>query len=191
MPVLIIVVCIGVVQLLESVPIHKVTAVLSLIVFLSSSLDLFHLLKTSDISIPSLKSDGAIQDENYWAYQKLALEAQKLGPGIIFTDFILLDHDHSLDVTTFNFNALLNPKLEVKDARWAGIITNIHYVSFLSKRFSGSLWYRVTPYAVEDGGSVGRNCSHHLEKSRSFFKMGHRAPVLSSIKRSSRKQHEQ
>jgi hypothetical protein len=154
MPLLNLVASIGLVWLLEFVPVRKGLTVFSVILLFSFSLDLIHLLKISDIAIPAFHPAPSIQDENYWAYQKLEPAAQTGGAGLIFTDFILLDHDHTLNVTTYHFNALFNSKFKIEDARWAGVVANVHYVPFLSKRFPGSHWWRITPYAAEDGGSA-------------------------------------
>ena len=102
----------------------------------------------------SAQPPAGVQDENYWAFQKLEPVAQKQGPGLVFTDFILLDHDHTLSVASYPFNALANPTLDPRQAHWAAVVTNIHYASFLEKRFRGSQWYPITPYATEDGGAV-------------------------------------
>ncbi len=154
MPFLILVASIGLVWLLEFLPVRRGLAVFSVILFFSFSLDLIHLLKISDIAIHPFRLAANVLDENYWAYQKLKPMAKSEGPGLIFTDFILLDHDHTLNMTTYQFNALLNPKFQIGDARWAGVVTNVHYVPFLHKRFPESHWYRVTPYAAADGGSA-------------------------------------
>ncbi len=154
MPLLILVASIGMVWLLEFIPDRKGLPVFLVILLLSFSLDLIHLLKISDIAILPFRPAANIQDENYWAYEKLKPMAQSEGPGLIFTDFILLDHDHTLNVTSYHFNSLLNPKFQIKNARWAGVVTNVHYVPFLFKRFPESHWYRITPYAVADGGSA-------------------------------------
>ena len=154
MPLLILVASIGLVWLLEFIPGRKGLAVFWVILLFSFSLDLIHLIKVSDIPVSPIHSVTNIKDENYWAYQKLELTAQLEGPGLIFADFILLDHDHTLNVTSYHFNALLNPKFRIDNARWAGVVTNVHYVPFLSQRFPESHWYRITPYAVEDGGSA-------------------------------------
>jgi 4-amino-4-deoxy-L-arabinose transferase-like glycosyltransferase len=154
MPILIIVACVGMIWFLEFLPVPKRLAVFLLMITFSFFLDLNHLLKTSDVAVPSLNSTANVQDENYWAYQKFEPLAQKWGPGLVFTDFILLDHDHTLNVTCYHFNVLSNPKFQFDSARWAGVITNVHYVPFLSKRFPESQWYHITPYAVEDGGSA-------------------------------------
>ncbi len=154
MPFLILVASIGLVWLLELISKENRSAFFALVLFCSFSLDLIHLLKNSDVAVPVFHSAANIRDENYWGYQKLESQAQMEGPGLIFTDFILLDHDHTLNVASYHFNALLNPKFRIDDAKWAGLVTNVHYVPFLSRRFPASQWYRVTPYRTEDGGSA-------------------------------------
>src|SRR6202020_1511844 len=72
----------------------------------------------------------------------------------IFTDFMPLTHGHTLHVTTYHFNASINPKLNAVNAKWVGLMVNVHYQGFLEKRFPGSFWKTVTPFPPGQGGSV-------------------------------------
>jgi hypothetical protein len=125
-----------------------------MVFFLLLPLDLIHWMKSSGDLPGFKKSEPRITDENYWAFLKLKPVADNEGPGLVFSDFILLDHNHTLSVGTLGFNALLNPNLDPSHARWAGVVTNIHFVPYLFKRFPGSRWVPITPYRVEDGGSA-------------------------------------
>jgi hypothetical protein len=154
MPVLLLLVAIGIIRLLDDLPRRRRLTAFVLILVFSLPLDLYHLLKTSSASFNPLNPVFEVKDENYWAYQKFQAQFEKSGPGLIYTDFILLDHDHTLNVMSYHFNALVNPKYRFEEARWAGVVTNVHYVPFLARRFPGSQWYPITPYAVEDGGSA-------------------------------------
>jgi hypothetical protein len=131
----------------------RVIIFLILIVF-SLFLDSKHLVKTSDNGLAVSSAATETRDESYWAYQKLMPAARNRGPGLIFSDFVLLDRGHTLNVACYHFNALLNPEFQFNDAQWAGIVTNVHYVPFLLRRFPGSQWYRITPDRTEDGGSA-------------------------------------
>ena len=146
MPLVLGVAAVGLAGLLESTPRKWEKIVLALLLSASLLFDSARLF--------SAQPHPPVQDENYWAFQKLEPEARRQGPGLVFTDFILLDHDHTLNVASYPFNALSNPSLDPRQARWAGVVTNVHYAPFLAKRFQGSQWFPITPYATEDGGSV-------------------------------------
>lgn len=156
MPLLLLVAALGFESALKQVPIPRRNIVF--VVFLSLCLvfDFFRVLQPSLAanSFSSPRVQITEKDENYWAYQRLAPIAAQMGPGLVFTDFILLTHNHTLHVASFPFNALVNPSLDPSKSRWAAVVTNVHYVPFLLKRFPGSQWQLVTPDAVEDGGSA-------------------------------------
>jgi hypothetical protein len=154
MPFLLIVAAIGAVKLARETPRHRALIVAALF-FLSFALDLNHLLKPN-VNGPAwrLEFNREIPDENFQAYRALKEAEDQLGAGLIFTDFMLLSHNHTLNVSTYHLNAALNPSLNPEKARWAAVIVNVHYRPFLEKRFPGSQWQRVTPLLVEDGGTV-------------------------------------
>jgi Dolichyl-phosphate-mannose-protein mannosyltransferase len=130
--------------------------ILFLLLGLVIPLNFWHLMKTTsgDFCVLGVRFQHPVRDENYWAYRQIKPLEEKEGPGLVFCDFILLDHDHTLEVATYPFNALLNPALEGRGVRWAAVVTNRHYVPDLARRFPGSRWAPVTPYAAEDGGSA-------------------------------------
>jgi hypothetical protein len=78
----------------------------------------------------------------------------KNGPGLVFSEFLLWSHGHTLSVTSYHFNSALNPKLDPEKARWAGVIVNANYRFFLSKRFKDSKWYPISPVSYDQGGMV-------------------------------------
>jgi tetratricopeptide (TPR) repeat protein len=97
--------------------------------------------------------DGALADDNLRAYRVLDSARSRLGPGLIFTDFLLLSHNHSLEVGTYWFNAALNRNLDPGQAHWAGIVTNIDYQHYLAERFPRAQWVWVDQdQPGEDGG---------------------------------------
>ncbi len=158
MPLLLLVSALGFAALLNSFAPGRGKGVFILLFCLSSLLDLVHLGKASPDGSFLFPSPGAnptqARDENEVAYQWLRPVAQKLGPGLVFTDFLLLSHGHTLSVASYHFNALDNYSLDTARAQWAAIVTNVHYAPLLLKRFPGSQWHPITPYPVEDGGSV-------------------------------------
>lgn len=156
MPLLFLAAALGFASFLEFWPKRRRPVVLAFFLGLSLLYDGYHLVKPvlqEPLVFPPRFQDRS-NDENYWAYQWLKPEARKLGPGLIFTDFSLLSHNHTLNVMTYPFNALSNPTLDAAHAKWAAVVTNIHYAPFLSRRFPGFQWHPVSPFPVEDGGSV-------------------------------------
>jgi hypothetical protein len=136
-------------------------AVLISLIALSVSLNLFHLAKVRSLDGP-LTERFSLQErtnDGYWAYRRLLETSRTKGPGLVFSDFLLLDRDTSLHVMSYPFNALLNPHLDIGKAQWAGVQTNVHYGDLLQKRFPDSRWRYVTPPGENparraDGGSV-------------------------------------
>ncbi|HUO58521.1 MAG TPA: glycosyltransferase family 39 protein [bacterium] len=126
---------------------------LVLLLLASLALDLNHLLKPhlrgSALDAEWIKDSP---DENFRAYEVLKKTSDQEGPGLIYTDFLLLSHGHSLNVTTYPFNAALNPKFDDQKAHWAAVVVNVHYQPKLSERFPGSKWAGVSSAPSEEGG---------------------------------------
>lgn len=76
--------------------------------------------------------------ERYRAYQILRETAKRQGPGFIFSDFVSDAYDQSLLVSAYPFNAARNPRLDPQKARWAAILTDLHYLKALEARFPGA-----------------------------------------------------
>ena len=86
--------------------------VLLVMLIFSFGLDLNHLLMPVVEGSPwKLQFKKDLPDENFSAYQILEKTYRSNGPGLIFTDFLLLSHSHSLDVMAYHLNAALNPQL--------------------------------------------------------------------------------
>jgi len=154
MPVVLLVTVLGLQRLIGALPNHKKWILIPLLLG-SVLLDMTQLLKPAvDGSVWSLNFKKEIPDENFRAYQIFNDEYSETGPGLVFADFMPLTHGHSLHVTTYYFNAALNPKLNAAAAKWVGLMVNVHYQSFLEKRFPGSKWTTVTPAPPGEGGSV-------------------------------------
>jgi len=125
---------------------RRALPVVLLLLAVSFGLDMIHLDKSRT---PLVK----ITDANYAAYQVLDAQRAKEGPGLIFSDFLLLSHGHSLSACVYPFNAAVNPRLNPGAARWAAVIVNSHYERFLAARFPGSTWVK-TPLEDGEGGLV-------------------------------------
>ncbi len=124
------------------------------ICLVSFALDMNHLWKPiHDAGFADLGLSEEVRQDNAKAYRLLDSAKDHLGPGLIFTDFLLTSHNNSLSAMTYGFNAALNPKLDPEKARWAGVIANVHYQSFLARRFPGSQWRWISKGSPEtDGG---------------------------------------
>lgn len=137
MPVLLFVTAMGIQSLILGTGNKYRKPILLILILLSSGFDLVHLMKGSTLDPDSKKQ---ALDENSWAYSRLNSAFLENGPGLIFPDYLTLDHGHTLYVTTYHFNAAVNPRFNPGTARWVGIIANIHYRPFLKARFPEAHW---------------------------------------------------
>ena len=77
---------------------------------------------------------------------------KRLGPGLLFLDFVQGLPDQSLTVATYDYNAVLNPRLDPAQARWAAVLANVNYLPFLKNRFPEASAY---PLSKDIPGSDG------------------------------------
>ncbi|HVM32689.1 MAG TPA: hypothetical protein VMU88_06110, partial [bacterium] len=151
MPLVLIAAALGIHRLSAGLPGPRRWFLLALAGVLSLGWDGIHLMKVHQPGWPAAKA-RALNDENYRAFQILKAQAAQAGPGVLFTDFLLLSHGHSLAAMTYGFNAAENPGLDPRRARWAGIIANVNYGPFLTRRFPGLKWIPVGQDLSADGG---------------------------------------
>jgi hypothetical protein len=156
MPFLLLVAAVGLQKLFLSLKPGKGRVVAVVLLGASSFfLDLNHLLKPlRDAGFANESIPQDVLDDNRKAYAVLDSVQKQMGPGLLFTDFLLLSHNHSLSVTTYWFNAALNPKLDPHRARWAAIVTNVHYQHYLAKRFPKAQWFWIDQNVPEEDGGL-------------------------------------
>jgi len=133
----------------------RARVIVAVFLFLVSfGLDMNHLWKpVKDAGFADLGLSEEVRQDNVKAYRLLVSAKDQLGPGLIFTDFLLASHNNSLSVMTYGFNAAMNPKLDPDKARWAGVIINVNYQPFLAARFPRSRWSWISEDGSEtDGG---------------------------------------
>lgn len=155
LPILLAVAALGLERLLNGFQATPRLLLLSSLLFLSLGLDVYHLWKPrleGDIFHWTMKHDPG--EENQQAYEIMKPVADRRGPGLIFTEYLLLSRNHSLRVATYPFNALDNSRLSPDGATWAAVVTNVHYGFLLAKRFPQSEWHRLLGVDGEDGGQV-------------------------------------
>ena len=155
LPVLLAVAALGFKRLLLAFPATSRIFFGSFLLFISLGLDTYHLWAPrleGPVFHWTLKRDTG--EENRQAYQIIKPVADRRGPGLVFTEFLLLSRNHSLRVAAYPFNALDNDHLSPDGATWAAVVTNIHYGFFLAKRFPGSEWTRLSGPDMDDGGQV-------------------------------------
>ncbi len=161
MPVVYLLSCLGFGGLWRTTSHRAGKMLLILLAGLSLVLNLYHMALERSPDGP-LTQKYSLQErihEGYWAYRQFEEASRSQGPGLVFSDFLALDQDHSLHVMCYSFNALLNPSFDPSHARWAGLLTNVHYGAYLQARFPGSRWVYVTPPGSDpnrflDGGAV-------------------------------------
>lgn len=89
----------------------------------------------------------------YRAYGILEGTRKEQGPGLVFPDFVQGLPDQSLAVATYDYNAILDPRLDPAQARWAAVLANANYQPFLKRRFPHGKAYALSgELATQDGG---------------------------------------
>jgi len=97
--------------------------VLALLMVMSTGLDIYHLWGPyHQWSVPDKYSAGSKSPEHYQAFQVLERTSKEKGPGLVLSDLYYDVFDQSLLVATYPFNAAANPRLDPRQAAWAGII---------------------------------------------------------------------
>jgi hypothetical protein len=154
MPLILMVAALGLQRLGAAVRAEKRIWVLASVLLVSLGLDLTHLERLWLGQAPNAaqREKRDLADENFRAYQVLKDEARREGPGIIYTEFLLLSHGHSLATATYPFNAAENFSLDNGKAQWAAVIANVNYGPFLAKRFPKMRWIPVGTDLSSDGG---------------------------------------
>lgn len=170
MPFLLLISAVGIQEILLSFSPGKTRILMAVMLGLFSfGLDMNHLWKPlKDAGFADLGLSAEVRQDNEKAYHLLDSAHRQLGPGLIFTDFLLTSHNNSLSAMTYGFNAALNPRFDPEKAQWVGIVINVNYQPFLAKRFPHSQWRWISQDSPEtDGGlTVGliplNNSNHPL-----------------------------
>lgn len=153
MPVLLMMVVFGIWRLLLTLSFDKRLFLLFPLIGSSFLIDFYHFLRPRLAgSNPGVEFKKNMEDESFQAFQLLRNMGDHHGPGLIFTEFLLLSRGHNLRVAVYPFNAADNPAINPDQATWASVIVNVHYGYFLAKRFPKSQWRRITVGSQEDGG---------------------------------------
>jgi tetratricopeptide (TPR) repeat protein len=177
MPFVLLVAALGVQEVVLSFSLAKARVIAAVFLFLVSfGLDMNHLWKpVKDAGFADLGLSEEVRQDNVKAYRLLDSAQDQMGPGLIFTDFLLTSHNNSLSVMTYRFNAAMNPKLDPEKARWAGVIINVHYQSFLAARFPGSQWRWISEGGSETDGGLTVGLISLNDQNRPVFQTWLRA----------------
>ena len=90
---------------------------------LSLGLDGYHLLGPyHQWAVPHKNMSGFKSPEHFRAFQVLEKLKSERGMGLVFTDFYYDVFDESLFVTTYDFNPVVNPTLDISECRWAAVL---------------------------------------------------------------------
>jgi 4-amino-4-deoxy-L-arabinose transferase-like glycosyltransferase len=153
MPLVLLIAGVGMQNLLsQTAPSRRAWAAV-LLLMASTSLDVVHLFMPRWDLLPPfrLEEKKGIDDYGFRAYQIMDEARRQGGPGLLFTDFMLITQNHGLDAMTYAFNAASNRTLESDQSRWAAVVTDRHYQSFLIKRFPDSRWFLLGKDRSGDG----------------------------------------
>jgi hypothetical protein len=156
LPFLLFTTVLGLAGLLTRVPPGRRVILLTALFILGAGIDGWRILKSQGppSGKPSEDTEGVLPLADLRAYGILKEASDRLGPGWIFTEFTENPYDQSLFDATYAFNAAENPRLQPNRARWAGLLTNVHYLPFLSPRFPGAAWYRLGGNLPGDQGML-------------------------------------
>jgi len=155
MPLLLMGTALGLRSLIAILPSRRKALLLSVLLSISFLLDLAHVVKPR-IQGAAFRWAWTITspDPSHRAFLAFREAERRMGPGLIFTEFLPLARNHTLRVGVYPFNALDRPGLDPSQTRWAGVFVNVHYRPFLERRFPGSQWLGWDQGAPEDGGMV-------------------------------------
>ncbi len=143
LPFLLIVASWGFFGLLKKIPDKRRLVVFLLLLTAGLVLDGFRVFKLHPGSSGSLLelSNPNFSPVSRTIYGVLKEISEKMGTGLIFTEFKPEMGDPTPFVTTYSFNAAENPRLIPGNAHWAAVVTNVHFQRFLSARFPEARWY--------------------------------------------------
>ncbi len=142
LPFLLIICCLGLSWLFSDLnPKHALSWFILFLTF-STSIDTYHLFDSyhQQWGTPNPECADFKSVERWRAFEKLQLQSQQHGPGIVFMDFALKSFDQTLVIADYSFDVLRNPDLSIDQAKWFAVLTNPNFIPFLQKRFPESQW---------------------------------------------------
>ncbi len=74
-------------------------------------------------------------EEYFHAYEILKKQSDQTGPIYLFSEFGTDYDNKTLNITSYPFDALQNPRLSQSHPQWAALLEHKDYASFLKKRF--------------------------------------------------------
>ncbi len=93
--------------------------------------------------------------ERFRAFRILDQLQKERGPGWVLGELTPDLYDQSLTLAADGFNVELNDRLDRSKARWAAVLTNVHYQTYLTKKFPESRWiWLSSDVGRPDGGMV-------------------------------------
>ncbi len=139
-PLLLIPLLAGLEELLLALPLPRRWPAAGMLLLASFGLNAYHWWGPSQDwkNLPPGQSDW-ISGEYARAYGLLE-EQQREGPGWLFTEFHLDPFNKTLELFSYPFDALQNPKWRRTRPLWAALLVNKYYLPFLQKRFPQSRW---------------------------------------------------
>ena len=145
----------GVQALIRRVLKKTLVLLLSLCLILSLGLDAYHLLGPyHQWATPNKYMDGSKSPEHFRAFQVLEkLKAEK-GIGLVFSDFYYDFFDQSLFVTTYDFNPVVNPTLDISKCSWAAALMAAGDRKDFLRHFPKAIFYDLSLGLKEEGSEM-------------------------------------
>ena len=143
LPLLLLVSALGLQLVLSSMKAKGFISLILLAVLFGLGLDFQHLWWTYFPKAPEAGSDAPRTNGLLKMYKILKEENETLGTGAVFFDLQPNVADQTLAIATYPFNSVRNPKLSLRDAKWAALVVNYNYQPFLAERFPGGKWFKI------------------------------------------------
>jgi hypothetical protein len=90
--------------------------------------------------------------ERQRAFQLFDRARRQWGPGLIMTNLVDDNHDQTLGLAVWEFNALENPGASASRAPWVGLLCNVHYRDYLARHFPGAQCVWLSSDVVRENG---------------------------------------
>jgi len=170
LPLCIALVSIGIYGLLFSAHQKYRLAFLVITILISISLDSYHLLGPfRQWAAPGEYSQDSKSPEHNRAFEILKLMDSTAGPGLVFSDFYFNVFDQSLYVSTYPFNAAINPVLDPLRSKWAAVVIQPNDREIFVKQFKNTTYFDLSAGLDRQDGGMELEILKLTDENRQTF----------------------
>ena len=154
LPFLVLIAGLGMGSLLSSLPRSKRAVGAWIILILSSLLDCHHLWGPyHEIWGKPGPHWADLKSTEFWrAYEILKQPERVRGPGVLLNEFRTNVGDQTLAVAAYSMDMARHAKFSLQGVRWIGVVLDIHYKTFLARKFPRGQWYWLGSNHLTRGG---------------------------------------